>query len=70
MKKINPRTFTLTNGMRVVVVEKDTHPLVSLCLIVEAGSVYDPKGLKGMSHFVEHMNFAGTKKRGPGNIFS
>jgi len=49
--------------MRVVVVPmKDTNTVTVLTL-VEAGSKYETKDKNGISHFLEHMCFKGTKKR-------
>ncbi len=55
----------LDNGLTVVA---ERHPAVrSLCAAVWAnvGSGSDPKARPGISHFIEHMVFKGTKKRSP-----
>jgi zinc protease len=44
-----PRTFTLANGLRVVMMEKRDLPLVQLNLIIDAGSVRDPANRDGMA---------------------
>lgn len=54
---------TLKNGMRIIAVPmKDTNTVTVLSL-VEAGSKYETKDKNGISHFLEHMCFKGTKKR-------
>jgi len=60
--------FTLPNGMQVVVDEDERFPLVSLRLYVRAGSGYELKSQEGISHFLEHMAFKGSKKRLPGAV--
>lgn len=41
---------------------KDT-PTATVLVLVEAGSKYETKDINGLSHFLEHMLFKGTKKR-------
>ncbi len=47
----------LDNGVRVVVREVCTVPVVALNLWVGTGSVDDPDGGEGLAHFIEHMLF-------------
>ena len=54
---------TLENGLRVVSVERPQTETVSLGIWVNTGSAYDIKDINGVSHFVEHMVFKGTRKR-------
>lgn len=60
--------FTLPNGLQVVIDQDQRFPLVSMRLYVRAGSAYEQPGQEGISHFLEHMVFKGTKKRKPGQI--
>jgi len=53
---------TLPNGLRVLLKEIHTAPIVSHWLWVRAGSRDEPPGITGASHWVEHMQFKGTKK--------
>ena len=54
---------TLKNGFRVLSIPmRDTQTITAL-ILVEAGSKYENKGNNGISHFLEHMMFKGTKKR-------
>ena len=55
-------TATLANGLRVVVDEVRTVPLVSTWCRYRVGSKDEGPGLTGASHWVEHMNFKGTKR--------
>jgi zinc protease len=50
----------LDNGLKVIVREEHTAPLVSVWCWYKVGSKDEPPGLTGVSHWVEHMNFKGT----------
>ncbi|MCY6957812.1 M16 family metallopeptidase [Clostridium brassicae] len=52
----------LANGLTVVTIKKDTE-LAALNVGIEIGSMYEKVSEKGISHFVEHMLFKGTKNR-------
>ena len=55
-----PRAAVLDNGLKVLVQEAHTAPLVSVWCWYRVGSKDEPPGLTGASHWVEHMNFKGT----------
>jgi zinc protease len=57
-----PREHTLANGLKVLMLEVDTAPLVSLWCWYRVGSKNERTGLTGISHWVEHMNFKGTRR--------
>ena len=50
----------LDNGLRVLVQEVHTAPLVSVWCWYHVGSKDEGPGTTGISHWVEHMNFKGT----------
>jgi len=53
----------LENGLRLITVPmKDSQSAIAMVL-VEAGSDYEDKKINGLSHFLEHMCFKGTKNR-------
>jgi zinc protease len=54
------RRATLDNGLKIVVQEVHTAPLVSVWCWYGVGSGDEVPGLTGVSHWVEHMNFKGT----------
>ena len=57
------RKTILKNGLRIITVpQKETQSLTVLVL-VGTGSKYETKEINGISHFLEHMYFKGTKKR-------
>ncbi len=55
--------FRLNNGLRVVVENIEQFNSVSVGLWVENGSRNENEFNNGISHFIEHMLFKGTKKR-------
>ena len=56
--------YKLDNGLRVFIYEDHFAPVVSTQISYRVGSYYEPKGLTGISHILEHMAFKGTKKYG------
>ncbi|MDF2446724.1 MAG: putative zinc protease [Moraxellaceae bacterium] len=54
--------FTLDNGLKVVVREDHRAPALVVQVWYRIGSAYEPSGLTGMSHALEHMMFKGTQK--------
>ena len=54
---------TLENGIRVLTVQDASIESVFVELLFGAGSRYETKEINGISHFLEHMFFKGTKKR-------
>jgi zinc protease len=57
--------YTLKNGMRVLVYEDHSAPVVSTQIWYRVGSYNEPAGQTGISHLLEHMMFKGTKRYGP-----
>jgi predicted Zn-dependent peptidase len=53
----------LPNGLTVATAEMPHMASVSLGLWVGVGGRFEPKELNGVSHFIEHMLFKGTRKR-------
>ena len=51
------------NGLKVVIKRIPTLFSVSIGVMVNTGSVNETKENNGISHFIEHMMFKGTKKR-------
>jgi zinc protease len=54
------REAHLDNGLKILVQEVHTAPLVSVWCWYRVGSRDEGPGLTGVSHWVEHMNFKGT----------
>jgi predicted Zn-dependent peptidase len=53
----------LANGLTVITEMMPGIPSVSINIGVNNGSRYEPEGLNGISHFLEHMAFKGTSRR-------
>ncbi len=54
---------TLKNGIRIVTEKIDSAQTVALGTWVGVGSRYEERSENGISHFLEHMAFKGTKTR-------
>ena len=55
------RRTTLDNGLRVLTAEMPHTRSVSMFIAVGAGSRYEPDHQAGLSHFLEHLPFKGTR---------
>ncbi|MBK8173977.1 MAG: insulinase family protein [Rhodospirillales bacterium] len=57
------RVSTLKNGLRVASDAMDSVETISVGVWIEAGSRYESSSISGISHFLEHMVFKGTRRR-------
>jgi zinc protease len=64
----NPETFTLDNGLQVVVIPNHRAPVVTHMVWYKVGAADDPRNKHGLAHFLEHLMFKGTDKVGPGEF--
>jgi len=55
-------TFSLDNGMDVVVIEDHRAPVVVQMVWYKIGSADEPVGASGVAHFLEHLLFKATDK--------
>jgi predicted Zn-dependent peptidase len=55
---------TLSNGLRVLMVERHQVPTISFRIIYNVGSVNEVSGITGVAHLYEHMAFKGTRTLG------
>ncbi|MBN1621391.1 MAG: insulinase family protein [Endomicrobiales bacterium] len=55
------RKVQLDNGLLLITKEDHSIPLVSVQVWVKVGSVYEDDSTSGLSHFLEHLVFKGTK---------
>lgn len=62
MNNIYKKTV-LKNRLRVITVPVKNANSVTVLVLVGTGSKYETKGINGISHFLEHLFFKGTKKR-------
>ncbi|NRD75699.1 insulinase family protein [Shewanella sp. VB17] len=58
-------SFTLNNGMKIMVLEDDSIPNANMYLFWKVGSRNEVPGITGISHFFEHMMFNGSAKYAP-----
>jgi zinc protease len=65
----SPETFTLSNGMQVVLVPNHRAPVVSHMVWYKIGSADEAPGKSGIAHFLEHLMFKGTP-RYPGSAIT
>ena len=64
------KTFTLPNGLKVIVCEKNTSAMVQMEVWYRVGSKDEWDGVRGMAHMFEHMMFRGSKKfNGEGDVY-
>lgn len=56
------RSFTLDNGLEVLLISDESYQKSAAALDVAVGSLEDPWEHLGMAHFLEHMLFLGTEK--------
>lgn len=52
----------LDNGITVIF-ERRKNPVISVASSVKFGAQYETESIKGISHFIEHLVFKGTKNR-------
>jgi predicted Zn-dependent peptidase len=62
---LNATVETLDNGLKVILVEDHSVPVVSRQTFYRVGSRNEVPGITGISHFIEHMMFNGAEKYGP-----
>lgn len=61
-------SFTLPNGLRVIVHTDRKAPVVALSVWYDVGSKHEPKGKTGFAHLFEHLMFNGSENA-PGDYF-
>ncbi|MGZ3931238.1 MAG: M16 family metallopeptidase [Bacteroidia bacterium] len=64
------KSTVLDNGLKVIVCEKNTNPMVEVEVWYRVGSKDEWDGVRGIAHMFEHMMFRGSKKfAGDGDIY-
>ncbi|RIA47383.1 M16 family metallopeptidase [Dichotomicrobium thermohalophilum] len=61
-------SYTLDNGMNVVVIPDNRAPVVTHMVWYKVGAADEPPGHSGIAHFLEHLMFKGTEKLDPGEF--
>jgi zinc protease len=67
-QRFGAETFTLANGLQVVVLPKHQAPAVTQMVWYKTGAADDPRGKSGIAHFLEHLMFKGTRANPPGTF--
>ena len=62
------RVFKLDNGLKVVVQEDRSAPLVAVSVTYKVGSLDEEKGRAGFAHLFEHLMFQGTANLAPNEV--
>jgi len=64
----NPETFTLANGMDVIVVPNRRAPIVTHMVYYRVGAADETMGKSGIAHFLEHLMFKATENLAAGEF--
>lgn len=63
-----PASFTLNNGLQVVVIPDHRTPVATQMIWYKVGSADETPGKSGLAHFLEHLMFKGTAKHPAGEF--
>ena len=63
--KLDATVETLKNGLKVILMEDHSVPVISRWTFYRVGSENERPGITGISHYIEHMMFNGAAKYGP-----
>jgi zinc protease len=64
----NVAQMQLENGLMVLVKEDHRSPVVTSQVWYKVGASYEPDGITGVSHMLEHLMFKGTEQLKPGEF--
>jgi len=67
-KTFNAETFTLDNGLQIVVIPDHRAPVVTHMVWYKVGAAEETPGKSGVAHFLEHLMFKGSKGLLPGEF--
>lgn len=70
LKANDVKSFTLSNGLKFLVIEDNSIPNANMYSFYKVGSRNEYTGITGLSHFFEHMMFNGAKRYGHGMLDS
>lgn len=62
--------YTLSNNANVYLIPQEHASSTTTLIMYPVGSRYEPEKLSGVSHYIEHMMFKGTKKRKTSQILT
>lgn len=58
----DPQEYSLDNGLKLIVKPDHRSPIILTMIFYKVGSAYEPGGITGVSHALEHMMFKGTEQ--------
>ena len=64
----NAESFTLDNGLQVVIIPNNRAPVVTHMVWYKVGAADEPPTKSGMAHYFEHLMFKGTETLAPGEF--
>jgi zinc protease len=67
-RMFDPQSFTLPNGMQVVVVPNHRVPIITHMVWYKVGAADEVPGKSGLAHLLEHLMFKGTPSIPPGEF--
>jgi zinc protease len=67
-KVFEPESFTLENGLQVIVITNRRAPIVNHMIWYKVGAADEAPGESGLAHFLEHLMFKGTETLPPGEF--
>ena len=59
--KLDLKEHRLKNGLRLIMNEDHSSPIISFQVWYNVGSINERPGITGISHLFEHMMFKGSK---------
>ena len=68
-RRVDFKEAVLDNGLRVIIVEDHTAPVIALDITYNVGSRDERQGRTGFAHLFEHMMFKGSENVGTGEHF-
>jgi zinc protease len=63
-----PASFSLANGLQVIVIPDHRTPVVTQMIWYKVGSADETQGKSGLAHFLEHLMFKGTARHPAGEF--
>ncbi|MGZ9097585.1 MAG: M16 family metallopeptidase [Micavibrio sp.] len=67
-KLLGAESFTLSNGMQVVLIPNTRAPVITQMVWYKVGAADEEAGKTGLAHFLEHLMFKGSKNVPPGEL--
>lgn len=67
-KVFNAESFTLDNGLQIVVIPNHRAPVITHMVWYKVGAADETSGKSGIAHFLEHLMFKGSEGLAPGEF--